>query len=651
MKPSLPRRLAALAGLVAMLILAAPPAPHAAADPASNGGAVIEAPTIPLPNLGGPSAIEFYPHRELSVTGLTFSVPAGLNPVSLNAILESPVNLRYGNLTVTQDDRTISRMELPTKDQTPLVIPLAGTKVTGNSVSLTLTATLLPLDNYCWDPLTPIRLVNGSITFAGGEVAPKTVADFLPPVIRKLTIFVPPKPTQQESDAAVQLAAALEDHYGAENPQVAVEALYDRGSTVVDPSQPLERQIIIKEGPDKGLSLQGSNGVPALLISGAGDELTNQTRLLTDPSVKFALGPSAVGGPLPNKQKLAADTTTLEQLNQNSLSAEDLWPDVSISLDQTRWGHSLQHLRVHVIGSHTPLPNNFGGEVLASVAGQTINRWPAEANGTIDRWVDIPDRLLSRSTSLSIKVHTTGDAGHCGEYLPITLKIDPKSEVQTSRANPPIPKGFPSIPQSLMPRIQIGITDDAFNDTVRAAQIMVGLQQLSVVPLATKVTSLKQAIDSRDPAVLISAGAWPVQTIPLPFNAEQGSITIEGADAGGESVSLTLDPSIHFGSLQTAYDGHRSFLIATSNGAPGQLDELLRWLAAEPGRWSQLDGREIISVPGSEPITVANPPSDVVVKPPTQEDHYTWVWWVAGWVVVAAVGGGVLLYRARRNSV
>ncbi|MEE3065412.1 MAG: hypothetical protein VYA67_15910 [Actinomycetota bacterium] len=647
---SLPRRLGALAGVIAMLLLVAPPA---TADPPSVGGALIEAPTIPLPNLGAQSTIEFYPHRELSITGLTFAVPEGLTPASLNATLEIPVNLRFGNLTVTQDDRTISRLELPTKDQTPMVIPLAGTKVTGNSVSLTLTATVLPLENYCWDPLTPIRLVNGSITFTGGEVAPKTIADFLPPVIRKLTIVVPPKPTQQETDAAVQLAAALEDRYGGQNPQVAVEALYDRSSTAVDPSLPLERQIIIREGPEKGLALQGTTGVPSLVISGTGDDLTNQTRLLTDPSVKFADGVTAVAGPLPNKQKLAADTTTLEQLNQTGLSAEDLWPDVSISLEQTRWGHSLDHIRVHVLGSHTPLPNNFGGEVLASVAGQTVNRWPAEANGTIDHWVDIPDKLLSRATSLSIKVHTTGDAGHCGEYLPITLKIDPKTEVQTGRADPPMPKGFPSIPQSLMtPRIQVGITDDAFNDTVRAVQIVVGLQQMSAVPLTTKVTSLKQAIDSHDPAVLISAGAWPVQTIPLPFNAENGNITIEGLDSGGESVSLTLDPSIHFGSLQTTYDGHRSILIATSNAAPQQLDELLRWLAAEPGRWFGLDGREVIDVPGKEPITIANPPSDIAVPQPKHEDDYTWLWWIGGaWVLAVAIGGGVLVYRARRNSV
>ncbi|WP_051465332.1 hypothetical protein [Mycobacterium genavense] len=70
-------------------------------------------------------------------------------------------------------------------------------------------------------------------------------------MVHKLTIFVPPKPTQQESDAAVQLAAALEDHYGAENPQVAVEAPYDRGSTVVDPSQPLDGRSSSKRARTK----------------------------------------------------------------------------------------------------------------------------------------------------------------------------------------------------------------------------------------------------------------------------------------------------------------------------------------------------------------------------------------------------------------
>ena len=37
----------------------------------------------------------------------------------------------------------------------------------GNWVNLTLTMTAPPLDNYCWDPLTPIRLFDASLSLEG----------------------------------------------------------------------------------------------------------------------------------------------------------------------------------------------------------------------------------------------------------------------------------------------------------------------------------------------------------------------------------------------------------------------------------------------------------------------------------------------------
>jgi hypothetical protein len=645
-------RLGALAGVFAILIWAAP---CATADPATDGGPLIDSPTLSLTDLGSSSTLWFWfnTHQENTTNTLAFPVPQGLAPVALNATLQLPVGLRFGNLTVTQDDRTISRLDLPSKDQTQMVIPLAGAQVVGNLVTVTLTMTALPIEGYCWDNLAPIQLVNGSVAFSGTEVAPTSVAGFLGPVLRKLTIAVPPKPSQPESDAAVQLAAAIERRYGPQNPDVVVVPLTDRTATWVGPSLPLERQVIIKEGPDKGLSLLGNAGVPPLLISGPGNELSNQTRLLTDDALRFALSPNAVvAGPLSNKQNFASDTTTLQQLNQSGLTSQGLWPEVAINVDQSRFGHVLDRIRVHLIGSHTPVPSNFGGEVTAAVGGETIDRWPADASGRIDRWVDVPDRLVKRFTTLRVSVHTTGDAGHCSNYLPMSLNIDGSTQIVANRANPPVLRGFASLPQALLPRIQIGISDDAFGDTVRAAQIMVGLQHMSAVPVETTVTSLKQAIDSHQPAILISAGAWPVETIALPFSADQNSVTVEGLDTTGKRVTLTLNPGIRFGSLQTVFDGQRSILIATSNGAPAQLDELLRWLSAKKERWFALDGREIISVPGSEPISVSNPPSDLTAQPGASNARhdYTWVWWVAGgWVVAGAVGALVILWRARRR--
>lgn len=641
------RRLGALAGVIAMLAW-----PAAATAQGPIGGALLDAPTLMLDDLASSNTIEFPVGRDNNTsTTFTFVVPQGLTPVSLNATLELPINLRFGQITVTQSGRTMSRLELPLTDQAPLVLPLGGLESYDNWASVTLTVTTIPPEDYCWDYLAPIRLVNSSVTFAGTEVAPTTVADFLPPALRTLTIALPPTPSQAESDAAVQLAAALATRYGWLNTDIVVVPLPEGAAMLANPSLPQERQIIVKEGPDKGLSLQPSEGVPALLITGPGKELTDQTRSLMSDALPFALSRTTVAGQPTSDLTPVSDTTTLEQLNQTGLSAESLRPEVSIQLDQTLFGHSVDGIRVHLIGSHTPLPDNFNAEVTASVGDEILDRWPVNAEGTIDQWVDIPDQLLERSTVLKVRVHTTGNPGFCNDYLNMALRIDGSTVVEANPASPPVPPGFQSLPQALMPRIQIGIGADAFGDTVRAAQIIVGLQRNSDLPLLTTVTALKQAVDSPDPAILISADGWTDATLPLPFSADQGRLTIEGLDTAGKPVTLTLDPAISFGSLQTVFDGQRSILVATSNGAPAQLDELLRWLSGERGRWSSLTGRAIISVPGNEPVTVPDRPTDLPIAPEASDadgDH-GWAWWTAGGVAAVAFGGAlVILLRTRK---
>jgi hypothetical protein len=165
---------------------------------------------------------------------------------------------------------------------------------------------------------------------------------------------------------------------------------------------------------------------------------------------------------------------------------------------------------------------------------------------------------------------------------------------------------------------------------------------------------LDEAIASPQPAVLIVADGWKDKPITLPFSVDQGKVAIAGVDAGQQPVTLTLDPAKGFGSLQTVFDGQRTVLIATSTGGPGQLDDLLRYLGAQPGRWPGLDGRAIVSVPGVEPITIPSPRVDYSETPPTtqgtaaQED--SWFWWAVGGVAaVAALGALSILVRARRN--
>lgn len=227
MNSSILHRLGAVVGVVAMLLLGTPAGAYA--DPATDapppGGAVADAPTLALADLGEGQTLTFDGAADTTSTDLSFPVPLGLAPLALNAVLQLPVTLRSGSLVVTQNDRIISRIDLPLTDQSPVVVPLAGAEISGNYVSVTLTITAIPLDPYCWDPLRPVRLTYSTVTFGGTEAIPTTVAAFVPPVLRKLTIAVPPRPSQAESNAAVQLAAAMVTKFGGQNPDVFVTPL------------------------------------------------------------------------------------------------------------------------------------------------------------------------------------------------------------------------------------------------------------------------------------------------------------------------------------------------------------------------------------------------------------------------------------------
>lgn len=633
----------ATSAAVFAVVLSAPPAWPEPGD----GGMLADAPTLSLTDVGSEPTMAFY--GSTGVMSLTVPVPLGLLPAALDVVVEPPVNLSTGTLTVTQEDRTLSRVVVPASDRVPLSIPLTGVRVTDNAVTLTLRSYLVPLEGYCLDPSNPLRLIDAAVRYEGVESPPTTVADFLPPVLQKLNLFLPRSPSRAESDAAIRLATAVVAHYGKQNTQVTVAPIGEGQAVPPGPSLPLERSVVIREQPDSGVALQGDMGVPSLLISGPPSDLTNQTRAMWGDFRRLAQSSKAVVGPLRSSPQLPPDVTTLRQLGQSGVNATALAPQVSIPLDQTRLGRPAHDIRVHLRGSYTPLPSSVGGQLVAAIGGETIDRWATDNTGIIDRWVNVPDRLLQRYTNLGVAINIAGNTGRCGEFQPITLTIDGDSPVESTLAKPPLPSGFQALPQALMPRVEIGI-DEVFDDTRRAVAILVGLQRLSALPIDTVVRSLEEAIASPNPAVLVDADGWADERITLPVNGNSaGRIVVEDVDGTGEQGELTLDPTLRFGSLQTLYDGKRTLLVATSDNSPDQLDVLLSWLDSDVERWARLTGNALIAAPGRDPVLVATATQDTPASP--AERHPALLWWGIGGGVVAvvAVAAGLIILRSRRS--
>lgn len=646
-------RLVALAGVIGFLVLSAPPATSAPSD----AGSATDSLTLSLADLGSAPTLEFW--GLTSTQQLTVPVLRGLTPTALNATVELPINLRSGTMTVSQDQRTLARLTLPTADQSPLVIPLAGADVVDNWLTVTLRTYLVPQEGFCLYPDSPLRLSAPSISYTGVEQPPTTVAHFLPPVLKKLSIYLPQSPSTAESDTAIQLAASAASHYGRQNPEITVVPLPEGQLAPPTPPQGLERQIVVKEGPDNGLALQGSGPATWLLMSGPlGEADESDTALLFSDLSQLAVSSKAVVDQLKPDSQQPGNSTTLRDLGTPVVNGSSLQPHLSIGLDQTKFGRSIRGVRVHLLGSYTPTPSNNAGQIAVTIGPETIDHFPTDGHGTIDRWMDVPDRLLQRYTSLDVVLDVASNVGHCGDFYTagpgnqlLTLNINGDTTIESKPAAPPVPDGFQSVPQALMPRVQVGIEAHSLPDTVRAINLIVGLQRISSMPISTHVTSVQQAIDSSNPAILISADGWNHSNVVLPVSAgPSGPITINANTSDGKPTTLTLDPVMKFASLQTVFNHGRSLLVATSNGTSAQVDELIRWLGGDNNkRWQRLKGVAVVAVAGQDPVTVDHSPTANPIAAPDNHSDLGWLWWLGGgWLAVTIVGAAVIVLRSRR---
>ena len=647
-------RLLRLFAAITTAVFAAAPAilvaPHAGAAP-GDGGIVSAAPTLSLDSLGAGEDLAF-PGQQGSTT-VTIPVPEGLTPTDIRATIQLPPNAQGASLTVVQDGETLSSVDVPSADRSPVTIGLRGAEVIDNAVIVTIRSFVVPPAGFCvFDETDQLTLLTPSVVFAGTEVAPTVVADFLPPILQRLTIAIPATPTQAESNSAVALASAVVGYYGEQPVDVVMQTLPEGQPTPPTPSTALERHVSVIERPDSAVTLLGTVGVPALLISGPATDLTNQTRLLTSDMSRLAVSSKAVAGPLRVSPQLPPDATTLRELGEPGASATALTdPKVSIGLDQTRLGRPTGDIKVNLKGSYTPLPPNYGGQVVVSVGDEVITRWAAEPSGTIDEMITIPNRLLQRFTDLNVAVDAAGDTGACGEASPITLEVSGDSPVQSSPATPPVPPGFQSVPQALMPELQIGLTVGSFADTARAVSIIEGVQRLSAVPLGTSVVPLETATTSKLPAILIAADNWDDPTIDLPVSKSGNNpIDFAGVDGNGDETTLTLDPAVNFGSLQTVVDGERTVLVATSTGAPGQLDALLGWLGADRDRWVRLNVNALVAAPDRDPVALTVDIGSTSDTSDSEDDRSLIRWIGAGVLVAIAIVVAIIVIRSRRRE-
>ncbi len=307
-------------------------------------------------------------------------------------------------------------------------------------------------------------------------------------------------------------------------------------------------------------------------------------------------------------------------------------------------------MSVHLVGSYTPGP----GSLSATAGGTELANWAADDTGRIDQWIDVPDSSLGRVTTIDVTVaHPATGAAGCGVGAASTITIDGASSIHSSQSETPVSNGFASVPQALMPRFDVALTDVTFADTVRALSIVNGLQRLSTRPLRPTAVPVDDALDGSTPALVVAGDGGLPESVNLPLSSVDTTFTVSDSEADTE---LGLDTAVPYAALQvTTVDG-MPLLVATSAQAPGELDAMLSWLDTDPTRWFGLSGDILFSAPGAEPMSLSSSElgaSDSIAASSTESDRSS-VWLVAlgagAALVVAALVGCLLWLRPSRGD-
>ncbi|WP_306359765.1 hypothetical protein [Nocardia sp. CC227C] len=616
-----------------------PPPPPAEAVPAA----------VPLSTLGMGRVLAF-PGQEHEVA-LTLPVLPGLAPMELVGTVQLPPYVARGTLEVTSGDRLLDRVDLPLERNAPVRLSLAGAEVENSAIAVTLSSALVPEAGTCITDWLgrPMTLSDPAVEYSGREAQPTTVAEFLPPVLRRVTVYLPERPSEVESAAALKMLTAVVARYDGQ--PVAVDLRPMGGGAAVPDHAPefLERQIAIAESADTGLRLTADGPGPLLTVSGTRDTLPDQIRLLTSDLARIALTSGATAVSLPAAPQLPPEVSTLSDLGETRLSATAVGVvSVDIGIDQSRLGRPTRDIRVRLLGNYTPLPQTLNGQITVTARDRQIDSWPVDASGRIERWIEIPDELLGRFTTLTVTLAQTGLTHGCGLEQPVVLTIDPASEITGVEAKPPVPPGFQALPQAMLPTVRVGMRDPGFADTRRAARILVGMQRLTPVPLRPELVSFDTAVRGTDPAVLIAADGDVPESIRPPLSRSGDQITVYSGPARAE---LRIDPLIPFGSLQTIWSNDRTVLVATSTEEPERVDRILDWLDGDPDRWSRLTGNVLYQTGDRDP-EYFDPHEVIVGRPGDSADiPVARILTIVGAVVLALglVAGLLILARRRRD--
>lgn len=633
-----PVRRSVLTVLLAALVLAISAAPATAApgDPVQT--------TLGWRQLGLGTSVEITAANAPHTIGIP--VPDGTRPTTLTGVVASAVNVTDAFLQVTRADGTIlGTVDIPAfgpeQRSIPFSVPITGVPVVNGHTELRVTLRNPGVDAIC-GPTPDVELADLAVAFAGTEIAPSTIEQFISPVVRSITIYVPPQASTAVAQAALELVVALTDHY---RPQRVAVTLAETPASGAPPEVgALDRAVVIRQndGPG-GVRLESPGAANArLVISGDAQTLPVQIALFRDDLTALTQTDSASVLGIGQRTVQGADVVTFRQFSDR-LSAEVLGTttlDPGFDPTLLALGHPGQ-VRIHLRARYTPVRDNERATVLAVSGGEVLYTATLDRSGTLDSEFVIPAPQVAANAGLQFRLSYEPAPGACTpRAAPLTFQIDPSSTAQAEQI-PLRLGGFSSVTLGWQPSVQVALEPQNFAQLRFAAALLASVQRGSVTAVSPTVVPLDQAIASSSGALII-ADAAAAHPLSPPIDVTEDVATV------GLPREVQVQIPGGLGTIQAFAQNSRTVVLVSTSGSWELVDPLMTYLDQSDGELGDLRGdvlvagrdrqAQLLTVRADGPVALV---SDV---------GNAWVLWIAiSVILLVIIGIGALVFAVLRR--
>lgn len=593
--------------------------------------------TFDLASLGAPEPLVLA--GPIAEQPLSVPVPRGLRPVRLFARARVSPEAIGSVLAIAQDERTIQWIRL-TLSEMRLAIPLEEARVRGDRLILSWRLQASELSTDCAAPeQLRVELDRMEVDMEGELEPPERVAEFWPPVLRVLHLQLPDPPSLEEATAALRLAAL-----GARLAEGGPLTITVRPASVSfhPPEDPWARGVRLASGPIPQLALRLPEGsrMPLLEITGPPSSLSASVEALAAYLKGMqASEVSALEGSfsLPS----GGNQVTLAALGYPQIQMSGSGPmEARIFFAQADLGGPTRGIHLRLAGRISPIPLGGQAQLLVLLNGGLIYGEPL-AGGSFDRWIALPDGLLQRDNTLTLRIVYTPPGGECRVGVhPLTVFIEGASYFQFQRGTH-LPSGFERLPQGLLPAFTVGLDPLNLETMEAAAQLIAALQRTTRTALVPQVRSWEETLTTPGPLLLIALD--PEKVLPLRPPLDPRPFRVIDVD-GRERFRMEIGQS--FAVLQAFTDGEREILLLTRRGGRPDLRGLGQALDPALG-WYGLSGDVWIWPDGALPIAMRLRGGGLHVAPLPPSPTIEWPrirFWVAGAALIAVVGFLIWIY-------